>query len=288
MSVSRANRPGATGQRGHSSHQNWADKVLREKGYTFLRSNSNDHNVYVNDVGQRITVSCSPRNDGNARRMTLNDIARHTKQRTAVSTTREVSRVDQYLAMADSYLTNATKTDSKREQKARYSALTSWTKRVLERHGPVHSKDLVGAAERLGYPRNLFNNARIAAGAISYNAGGSPSVWMICLEHQLPEGFNARKRISDPPMAVDPIAPEPPLPPEDQEVVERSVAALNGKPQVSDQQAAALMLLESLGMKTPGQDVKDAIKIIHAELEQAKYAIEHALKAVGDAYEVLS
>ena len=209
MSTSRANRPGATGQRGHSSHQNWADKVLREKGYAFLRSNSNDHNVYVNDAGQRVTVSCSPRNDGNARRMTLNDIARHTKQRTAVSTTREVSRVDQYLAMADSYLTNATKTDSKREQKARYSALTSWTKRVLERHGPVLSKDLVGAAERLGYPRNLFNNARIAAGAISYNAGGSPSVWMICLEHQLPEGQNARKRITDPPVAVEVVKPDP-------------------------------------------------------------------------------
>lgn len=274
MSATRANRPGATGRPGNSTHQRWADKVLRERGYSFLRSNSNDHNIYENTAGQRVTVSCTPRNEGNARRLVLNDIAKHNKQRTAMPTN-TVSAVDQYLAMADSFLMTPPAKDDTRAVRARYSALTSWCKRVLERHGPVKAADLTAAAARIGYDRNLFNRARINAGAVSYNAGGKPSVWMVCLEHQLPADKRMRARASDHQLiGVVVEQPEPQAAPSEP-------APTNGRHELTDQQAAALMLLESVGMKMPGDEARE-------KLMDAMRALQIAQDAVGQALDALA
>ena len=55
----------------------------------------------------------------------------------------------------------------------------------------------------------------------------------------------------------------------------------NGKHEISDQQAAALMLLESLGMKTPGQEVKEALYVAQTALTNASIAISNALESLS-------
>lgn len=269
MSASRANRPGMTGQPGQTRHQRWADKVLREHGYSFLRSGTNHHNVYENEHGQRVTVASTPRNEGNARRMLLQDVARHTKERPAVSTN-TANPADLYLSMADTFL--MTTPVDRRGKGARFSALQSWLKRVLERHGPVPSAALIEAAERIGYGRIQLQEARNLVGAASFNDSGT---WKVCLPEQLPVGKESRAPSHPIELGVDPIKPE--LAPE--EIAPKLVLQTNGK--ISDQQAAALMLLESLGIKQPGDDARLALLKAAEALTAARAALDEALVALA-------
>lgn len=276
MSAARANRPEATGRRGRATHQNKMDKILREHNYEFLRVDSHLHNIYVNEHGQRVTVPCSPKSSGNSQRMMMQDIARQARERNGMTTTPTVNPADQLIAMADSFLLTQPSDKNGRGAKARHSALQGWIKRVLERHGPIASATLTEAGERMGFARTTLQAARDGVGVVSFNAGGTPSKWMVCLPYQLPEGFNARKTIkSITAMGVSVEAPEP-------KPVETPTTATNGTKPLSDQQQAFLLMAESLGMELPDNSgLAKGLDAVIAEFEHALANLKHTREALG-------
>lgn len=297
-SVTRGNRPGGvSGNPGRSTHQRRSHHTVMKAGYRFIRRDANDHNLYENDYGQRITVTGTPRNEDNAVRTLRSEIRRHIREREAnVSTATTIKPATQYVAMADAFMLKPLTGSLKGPAgAARAHAFDGWLKRVLERHGPVRSSDLIEAVETMGFNRIGLQRAKTAIGAVSYGVGAADGEgkkhmsWMTCLEHQLPADKRDRANRPRPfPVGVEIEAPEPtpaPAPALDPNTAIPSPALVavtsNGAAKLTDQQAAALMLLESVGIKAPGQEVKEALYVAQTALRNASIAVENALVSLG-------
>lgn len=209
--------------------------------------------------------------------------------------TQTIDPVDALIAGADAFLLRPATDQNSRN--ARYSALIGFVKRTIERNGPTPAAHLTEAIVRLGYSKDRANDAKRSAGVVSYRIKeGDKMLWVNALPHQVPEGHSYRKdqntgglkphdvqvTLSDPNEAV----PSPAL-----------IAATNGVSSVSrgeyalakavlapdnstEVSAAAIMLLESLGIKMPGQDAKDALEAAHEALQRTEAALSTLDKAL--------
>lgn len=273
--------------RGNTTYQRRMDRIVRASGYTFDHQ-TNGHNWYSNQLGQRISVAGTPKNEGHGERALLAEIKRQVNQRKApMPSQTTIDPVDAIIAQADTFLLK-TPTD-KRSRDARYHALVGFVKRSTERLGPIRARDLTDAIYRLGYSRDRANDAKRDAGIVSYRIHeDGKGMWMNALPHQVPKGHNHRKdqntggvkphdvqvTLSDPNEAI----PSPAL-----EAATNGVSSASrgeyalAKAVFSDNStevnAAAYMLLESLGIKAPGQDAKDALKAAHDALSAAGKAV---------------
>lgn len=309
-STTRSNQAGHTGPRHQTTHQRQMHQLVMSKGYRFKRGDAASHNIYENDYGQHITVPGTPRSDGNSRRAILQEIRRHDREREGnVTTTTGASVVDQMVALAGDYLMKPPKDNSKATQRARSTAIAGWLKRVLERHGPVATNTVKEAAERLGIPPSALQNARAVTGTRSISQGNTGG-WLMCLPHQVPADRNAtagpqhkdptkRAPQSDvePEQAERPPTPNivrlvPNLHGEDQDGTRPGAAAAlvssafaepaqNGKRELTEQQAALLLMAESLGLQLPGESARLALVSAQSALRAAQLAVENAMEALS-------
>lgn len=294
-------------QPGKTKFQKQAHGILTEAGYRFVRIDSNEHNLYRNVHGQRCSAVCSPRSPSQALTELRQRIRRHEREReasmpTTAHQTESASRVDivdQLVALADPSMMKPMARKDTPAGKARIAAFTAWLRRVLEKHAPIHGKHVDEAALRLGFKLYDVVNARKALDVKVMREGGPHGRWLIALPHQVPEGAITRRVPGQEPLGIDVIEPEGPRPdPTDGSMPEppspvmpnlsvdvsqkpdpveqlRSVpASSNGRGQLTDQQAAFLMMAETLGLKVPGQEARLA-------LEQARKAIDRALESLA-------
>lgn len=285
-SVTRSNAQGTGGAMSKTTFQRRMHKVMKIAGYEFTRHDARGHNTYVNAHGQYIGIPGTPRNDGRAAVTIKAEITRNKREREANEvSTPTMSQADVYLAMADKFL--MTEATDSRGRKARIQALEGWCKRVLERHGPVVAGDLIEAAERMGFPRIVLQKARTRIGAVTFNAGGTDKskTWRVCLPEQVPE--HKRARINPAAREFEGEIEKPEPAPDFASYLDREQAKTetNGKHEPTDQQAAFLLLAETMGLELP--KTKDTTEA----LESLRYAAEQLLKAqeaIADAVKQLS
>jgi hypothetical protein len=150
---------------------------------------------------------------------------------------------------------------------------------VLERHGPVVAGDLIEAAERMGFPRVALQKARTRCGAVTINQGGQDKskMWQVCLPEQVPDNKAPRMNPAAKTFGGEVERPEPEPDPYEGHVTELAAkVASNGKQPPTDQQAAFLLMAESLGMSLP--DTTHATQVLDAVILSIESNLE-ALKA---------
>jgi len=289
---------------GHTSHQRKMHRQVLGAGYRFLKTDSRNHNVYVNDHKQRVIVPGTPKNEGHAERFTRSEIKRHKEAlatKEAPVSTSAVSEATKFIAMAEPIMLSPPA--SIKEARRRNEAFNRWMKRVLEKYGPVPSRDLMDAVEQMGFTVTTHvTQAKKAINAISFRGDHQDNKrWMICLDYQLPEGkqriqphpkSKTQVEVEEPTLArsgrdIEAVIPGTPLMPQivlnemptRHDIVPDLPVNGNGVP--SETSAAALLLLESLGIKAPGVEAREALVKARKSLQESQAAVDNALALLG-------
>lgn len=295
----------AQSRMGKMAHQRKADRMLRAAGFHFTRIDGANHNHYRNDNEVEVVVPGSPRSSSQDLQRIRDVIKKSLKKEEAMPTsTSNVTVVDRMVAMADPFLLKELPEDPDRLAiQARNQALAGWVRRVIEKHGPVSGNDLRAAAERIGFSHHHVTRARKDAGVLAFRAGGVKTAWLVGLDYQVPKN-SAVYGASRSSNGVQTEAPEPQPEPsienkaagtaplagsgvshlvadESGVTMRETPAASNGARKLTDQQAAALMLLESLGIHQPGDEAKRALENASKALDDAHAALSMALEALG-------
>jgi hypothetical protein len=294
----------ALGNRGRSTHQNAAHRILADAGYRFDRLDGQGHNHYRNEHDQEVIVAGTPRNSSEGINRIRNTIRRNQRDRQEAHVTiaqQSPALVDQLVAMADPLVLKPLgPNDHQKSQAARikYQAFVGWLRRVYEKHAPLPALPLEQAVQRLGFTQSQLHRAKKDLGVKSVRmADGSGHVgsgfWVSCLAHQVPEGSVPYGGTRAPTLGVSVTKPEPEPEPEGRLVSHLEVTKAgeiklrepapeeNGRPPMSEQQTAFLMMAESLGMKLPGQEAREALVKAGEALDDAHAALSAALEALG-------
>ncbi len=263
--------------------QKRAHAMLTTAGYWWVKTDSHEHNHYHNDAHQMVIVPSSPRSESAELDKVERKIRTHDKEREAMNTQTKVSLVDQLVATGDSFLTNHSD-QSRHAQMARLNALVKWMQRACEKFGPLPGAHLLAACERMGYSDGQVRKAKVMAHLASYKPGGHGTGWFTALPHQVPEEYKARVQKSQE-LGVNVEAPES-VP-----VIEAPIVTepLNGsvlkplpKAEMTDQQAAAMMLLESLGVEIPSTEgIRAALAVSIEEVEHALENLRHTYSSLA-------
>jgi len=266
-----------------STHQRQAHVYLSDAGYRWERMDGNAHNHYVNNYGQRFVVVGSPKNTDEGMKRVRETIRRQIRERqeqNVKASQIEPSLADQLVAMADPFLLKKIDMQNRAAMLARAAAFDKWLMRVLEKRGPLTAVVLEDAGERIGFPRTNMTGSRKRIGAVAYR---EKQAWMVCLPYQLPANKQARRTGKEIELGVSVEVPETPAP--DVQTAERvlveAAAMTNGKRELTDQQAALLMMAETLGLKMPGDEARDALKQASAALDDAHAALSAAIEALA-------
>lgn len=293
---------------GKTKHQKIAHKILTEAGYRFVRIDGNEHNQYRNEFGQRASVVCSPRSSENGITELKALIRRQQREReasmptaTQTQSASTVDIVDQLVAMGDQSMMRPPARKDTPAGKARIAAYTSWLRRVLEKHAPIHGKHVEDATKRLGFKAYDLVNARKALDVKVMREGGPTGRWLIALPHQVPEGAITRRNPAEEPLGVQvepreriesvnletgeiKLAPPAPVREAMESFAGEALTPLtptNGKPQPSEAQAAMLMLAETLGLHVPGEEARQALLQADRALVEAREALSNAIASLA-------
>lgn len=283
-------------QPGRTKHQRDADRLLTGRGFVFERRTNHGSNLYFHPDGRSVTVNGTPSNPQGE----YDRIRRQTElpmKGDEVQSKTEVGPAAQYVALADQELFRDTKNraDIRRKQ----SALVGWMRRVLERCGPVISRDMMTAGEQMGFSYAQLTRARTDGGIVAYTIPGAArgkgkgqNTVYAALDYQVPEEASVvGRRPKQTEVSViaeeeSETVPEPPPAPEPGEATRALSeilgprAALNGA-QEGDVAAAALLLLESLGVKKPGDEAREALRQAEDRLDEALQAVRRAIGSLA-------
>lgn len=276
-----------------SKHQRECHKFLTSAGYAWVKTDSHEHNHYHHHADRAmgmnhiiVTVS-SPYSDSEGLKRVRDEIKRHDREREAHVAARAggqiVSNAQIYANMADAYLLR-NQPDDRLSRGARGSAFTGWVKRVVEKHGPVMSADLNEAAALIGFnDASSVRQAKLDIGIVSYRTKGQDTRWWSAMPYQAPDEFKIRKGNKPDNVGVEAVAPDPNL-----QVPSPALVEATSPPPADDTRAAALMLLESLGVKAPGAEAREALVAMQESLRAAGAALVEAGRTLDAAIETLS
>lgn len=212
-------------QPGRSKHQRAADTLLVEAGFEFKRRTGQSGNLYHHPDGRHTCVHATPRNPSSALHMLRTllgnpDVHRERQgiEVEVATTTPDAPLATRLIALAPEMLFKR-EDNSRHAVAARNSALASWVKRSVERHGPLLASDLAEATTQIGYGNSQLAKARLAAGVVGYVVPGSAKgkgqlpAW-VALPHQVPEeasvtGRRTREELRASENGVQPFAGEP-------------------------------------------------------------------------------
>lgn len=225
MPKAKAGQGSIVTQPGRSKHQRAADTLLVEAGFEFKRRTGQSGNLYHHPDGRHTCVHATPRNPSSALHMLRTllgnpDVHRERQgiEEEVATTTPDAPLATRLIALAPEMLFKR-EDNSRHAVAARNSALASWVKRSVERHGPLLASDLAEATTQIGYGNSQLVKARLAAGVVGYVVPGSAKgkgqlpAW-VALPHQVPEeasvtGRRTREELKASENGVQPFAGEP-------------------------------------------------------------------------------